>query len=802
MKRRPIPLEFEKPEHSSDNSFALHDAAIKSATTLMAVMNDVLKSPHLNAHFHSQQSGGLQPMHGRPRSRTAPPTPVFEAPGKEPVELPGSFLWPKSHTDARSSMDTAASSKHTSMGRAIERPHSSPQASSHPNHDDPLRTSESSSRNATDFRTLAGQTRHGRHHSDFGNRQSNSSGIVPLAPDYASPADGRALAHGHPSTLSNVSRAVDAPAQARDTIGRLLHIPSTSKVAPQEEPNQRMDLISAMRRSHDDHISLLKQAHDREIESHKSYIKFLESCAAPEQKESSNDGLTLDTALMAGKSNESLSLDVSASTSLQSLDSSIEAQRRSSVESAAAEAEALKRKLSLCRKTQSELGGIKRERDHFRETTDRSERRIGQLKDIVRKTKDNEKALRNKVLSLEAALLAANVQRIDVLDGYHEACEQISKLHEKQLIMIKERDSTSKGSGREASTFLKVHQSTGAANTGRDGTPSEQEVLSAEISELRKLISERDSRIHILEANQRNSVSKLDVCKLEKQLADAEEVRDQYNSLLHAELRRQSKIVALSVHAATPRLEAGAAATVAEKLKSKPGIENVEKRCEFLEKELKHCCSEIILYKLDIRGYRKDLKEANAKIEVLQTTRPQRPETPDSIGNQSSDCKPVSPGRRRRNTSGLGISLQRHSTPTRPSTKSLATPQQKPRATTSPSSSGKTPLELHKKLPEPPPLAWRDPSPSSALSPPTTTLNRAETLRSLSESIISSYAKRATPEQDHGHMPSLSRGRSSDPPQTGGLWPESCRAIAVPISEYTPDMLKTPSMTTTGVGKT
>jgi myosin heavy subunit len=499
-------------------------------------------------------------------------------------------------------------------------------------------------------------------------------------------------------------------------------------------------------------------------------------------------------------------MDVSASTSLQSLDSSLETQRRASVESASAEAEALKRKLSLCRKAQSEIGDVRRERDQFRETNDRSERRIGQLKDIVRKSKDNEKALKNKIHGLEDALLAANMERVDVLEGYHEACEQIRKLHDKQLMMIKERNEAAAHSippefdGRGA-TFASDNS---ASHAGLNGVDPEKDAMFLQLDELRALISEKESQLRSIESEHRNSVSKLELFKLEKRLASAEADRDQYNALLHAELRRQSKIAASNGHAATPHIGDGAAAAVAEKLKSKPGIENTEKRCEFLEKELKHCFQEIILYKLDIRGYRKDLKEANCRIDTFQMSRSRRPETPDSMDNHAADDKPASPGRRRRATSGLGISLQHPSTPTRPTTTSLATPQQKNCAIATPSFSARTPLELHKKLPRPP-SSSREPSPCIASSPPVTTLTRAETLRSLSESIISSYAKRATPEQYHGDVPVLVRGRSSDPPRTGGLMVESRRAIeaiAVPISRYTSDMLKTPSMTAIGVAKT
>lgn len=803
MKRRPIPLEFEKPEHSNNNSFALHDAAIKSATTLMAVMNDVLKSPHLSAHFASQQSGGLQPMNGRPRSRTAPPTPMFEAPGVEPVELPGSVpVWPKPDNDTRYSMDAAVPPKRTSMSRSIPRPHSSPQASPHALHDRSRSSILATSRSASDVRTAPEICHAERQRAASVNRRPNPSGPASSTSEQVSTE--KAPHHGSPYRQSNVPADQRGPLDRQGNANSNVQIPSTITTSAQGEHTSRMESqtpleqLSFMRRSHDAYISSLKRAHDLEVESHKAYITFLENgpAIAQELPVASKHCLTLDTSHVTG--NGIISLDVSASTSLQSIDSSLESQRRTSIESAAIEAEALKRKLSLCRKTQSELGDVRRERDHFREKNERNERRIIQLKDIGRKSKDTEKALKNKIQGLEAALLAANNQRVDALEGYYEACDQITTLHGKQLIMIRERDEASARLDRVKTGECELPSDQDGQVHEPDPAKSqaERDALLQQLHELRQIASDKDSRIQKLELERKDNVSKQEVCKLEKLLAEAEVVRDQYNTLLHAELRRQSKIVALNHHAATPKIEDGAAAAVAERLKSKPGSENTEKRCEFLEKELKHCFQEIILYKLDIRGYRKDLKEATARIEVLQTIRPHRPETPDSMENHTADDKSNTPGRRR-GASGLGISLQRPSTPTRPSTTSLATPQHQVCTVTSPpSTSAKTPLELHKKLPEPP-TASRNTSPQPALSPPTTTLNRAETLRSLSESIISSYARRATPEQGHGDMPPLYRGRSAEPSSTCGMRAHSRQAIdaiAVPISKYTSDMLKTPSM--------
>lgn len=88
---------------------------------------------------NQQQHSGLQPMHGRPRSRTAPSTPMAEAPtGSQasPVELPGSMPIVKRSHAQHQSMDSRALRTimtlppgSPSLGHSIDRPHSSPQES-------------------------------------------------------------------------------------------------------------------------------------------------------------------------------------------------------------------------------------------------------------------------------------------------------------------------------------------------------------------------------------------------------------------------------------------------------------------------------------------------------------------------------------------------------------------------------------------------------------------------------------------------------------------------------------------------
>ena len=211
------------------------------------------------------------------------------------------------------------------------------------------------------------------------------------------------------------------------------------------------------------------------------------------------------------------------------------------------------------------------------------------------------------------------------------------------------------------------------------------------------------------------------------------------------------------------------------------------------------CC------RLEVKGYRRDLRRAHAKIESLQAVSLHRPPTPDgesassSRGNPSPQMPRAQPvrsphyGMDSSDTakSGLGISLpQQMRTPTKTvasaATAALLSPTPPPKDSgiSSPAARPKTPLSTHKKLPKPPPSP--KPQPSAATTPPPSIkLQRNETLRSLSESIISSYTKRSTAEEEL-HSTPPSRDRSSAPLQSLG-------SPMVPLSKFA-----TPQATPTG----
>ncbi|KAK0273233.1 hypothetical protein LTR35_012305 [Friedmanniomyces endolithicus] len=842
--RKPQPLIFDcnaertfDHEHQTSGSIALHDAAVQSATNLMAVVNDIkttddeseapnlaeyrlrrwlaprwsdrLQSPHVSAHLSAQRRDTLSSMYCRPRSRTAPPTPLVEAADAEPVELPGSLLAGNSIVSLHKSIDGGGvcnrvqSPTAAALGATILRPHSSPQQAIYTPSAIPRHSSDSFSHSTSLSPPVQSSIQvtgsSPRETSCIATRQDSDPGTGGDGTSGAPATESLRMAAKRPSVSVRQrwpQHSSDAGSEFTTShIGNFTvlesqfladdHPPYTSRQQLNVEA-VLLEQITRVRSSHEAHLASLHDAHQIELDSHRMYIAFLEQRQYPTlaSSEPKKSHLTLDTSHTASKSGEAHSANVSATT-YRSCESP-ESQKRASLE-AAAETEGLKRKLSLAMKAQTESGEVRRERDRLRLELERSSRRIMQLKEIIRKSKDQEKCLKNAVSDLECRLVAANNERTDVLEGHHEASGQIQELAELKLVLEQEvedlRSRVSFAIGRHASrTALASPEPNLVRWPKHYRTKSDVAGLaigndSTRLLWLKRAVAVRDLRIQQLEHNLRMTkgdslvttadagrVTSIRVNELEASLDDhktmlraAREDRDRYNSLLHHEIRRHSRTTAQTASSvATPKMDEAAITQGTQKAQSIPlpiadgdpaAITTVQ------EREIKSFMDEIILYKLDIRGLGKDLKRAHAQLAELKATSAERPPTPDR-DSSSSVRSDASSARKLEDSfaaatppstihSGLGIHLpQTPRTPQR--TLASATFVSSPPMPMSPPLSGpKTPVCAYKKLPKPPTTS-QTPSPL-----PTATLQRDGTLRSVSESIISSYTKRETPRLVH-----------------------------------------------------
>ena len=398
-----------------------------------------------------------------------------------------------------------------------------------------------------------------------------------------------------------------------------------------------MQQISSLRASHDAHICSLKEAHERDIASHRSYISFLESRRGPPSAPlmDGKHALTIDTSHSIARTSELPTSEASANT-LQSFELSLDNQKRASIE-ACQSVEALKRKLSLCRKAQADAVDVRRERDQLREANARGDRRVLQLKDIVRKAKENEKAMKNAAADLDARLVLANNERTDVLEGYHEACARLQNLAKERHHITKELEQVRNKDSQKLSDEIPndVKDTIDMAQHNQtsldDGTAVAKDcnALWQQVQELRRTLSTKDAHIRRLEevvsassnegrsavarsiASQSSSLFELhnSLEEHKQMLATAQAESERYNSLLHNELRRQTRSAAERMTSDTPKLEAEAFVVASEKMMR---IKVQSKRTttdgtttnstpeplnRLLEREIEHCIKEIIMYK-------------------------------------------------------------------------------------------------------------------------------------------------------------------------------------------------------------
>lgn len=152
--------------------------------------------------------------------------------------------------------------------------------------------------------------------------------------------------------------------------------------------------------------------------------------------------------------------------------------------------------------------------------------------------------------------------------------------------------------------------------------------------------------------------------KHEETIIQLQNEREQISHFLHLEIRRHAQPVADSDHLAATlnnyKSSSGEMDQATANVRSKVPYaalhsadesstpEDLLSKIEKLEKEIQYHVQEIVLYKFDVKGYKKDIKRANAKIEKLQQclsehspTSPRQPVARNQPPTQSKSAKTV-----------------------------------------------------------------------------------------------------------------------------------------------------------------
>ncbi|KAF2623341.1 hypothetical protein BU25DRAFT_296497, partial [Macroventuria anomochaeta] len=468
-RRRPSNLTIIPPDSqqftSSPLSSPYNAALVSSTSNLMAIFNDMLRSPALSVAACPKSASIHKPLPTRPRSSSVPSTPDL------PVELPGSLL---QHNQGFPDLDTPdfAPSRPTSQnvrrethppdrypedeGDVFDLLHLFPEPLNHsksvPSLNAEYRESamKSSRIGAASNASAIGKSKHHRvHHrkalSDIewrtiadSNTANDSNAAVSLS----------ASGHGNASNDSNKSRidsskllqlsplmfeaaASDKPferrASRRDDLGAsLTPTPTTSRskhtedlkatIATQDQTISTLQSqFGSLRSSHEAYVSSLAEAHAAEVASLRNYARLLEEQLA--QRPSLHHGES--DAHLASSNNLLLLLDTtdlpstpsregsqhtagtSASSTL-SFRSAPEKQQRSLGRSQnSPDMESLKRKLSTTRRPQTADRNLLPELNQYKQNNVALQTQISSLMAKLNDSKKSEKALRATLQDVE-----------------------------------------------------------------------------------------------------------------------------------------------------------------------------------------------------------------------------------------------------------------------------------------------------------------------------------------------------------------------------------------------------------------
>ncbi|KAL9080303.1 MAG: hypothetical protein Q9157_000890 [Trypethelium eluteriae] len=750
--RKPNPLTLAPAENPkslialSPGSFALQDAAVSSATNLLAVVNDILWSPPLSAAALPRSPIYPSLPSGRPRSHTAPSTPGETS---HIAELPGSLLqenqgYPINHR--------------TSEGRARLGPEKTPPGLNLGFDVEKLNTSLRQSGNVSKHRRSASENNAVAKHRS----KQDSNTPIPLirrnfSDDPSSNFGRRSLIANDTglchelgsSSLHQHSRMSSQPSfglsndivrqenvQVHEKVSA--HEPQTDLQAAIADRDRSISFLTTqlgnLQRSHDAYIASLRQAHDKELGALKVYASCLEEQQGlSSRKHPEPDGrsksarkarifclrwslnnapgkLHLETKLYPSQLSPSVAEGNSAN-SLLSFQSALEEHQRASQEMAT-EMESLKRKLSFAQKRDAESDINKKEIHILRETVKSKQQHVEVLMRKLMKAQTIKKAADNTAEALEGRLEMANAQKNDVLEENHELRQAALNLHRRERAMRQELQTVCQRRSeseqelrdrfREAEERAdRLEQALQVFRTNQDTEPALVE-LNKHVQRLEEGENERNHYITRLEqelrqcrfqidnihipqslqptasavpsrrrdssnngneldlATSRNKISQLDQAleQRDASIKSLEAERNNIRALLQAEIRAQACKASDQL-----RLVHSAVCTKADMDKILAEVQDkahtslappstphwkIEtdpiRRIEQLEKEIDYHVNDIVLYKLDVKGYKKDLKHANAKIQTIQGLSVKSSPNPDSasVSHRTSSNAPIS----------------------------------------------------------------------------------------------------------------------------------------------------------------
>ncbi|KAF2175593.1 hypothetical protein K469DRAFT_702118 [Zopfia rhizophila CBS 207.26] len=578
------------PDYNNHNAClapasALHNAAlssVSSASNLLAVVNDMLRSPAMSASVCPGSAEIHKPLPSRPRSISLPSTPELL-----PAELPGSILL---DNQGLPSPPVAGSATHSTMrsvrsgnslsSSAASKPSPSKAHTWVPQHKKSLsevslqRGSKSRpnliSPSSTDSKittcsvsTNGGQTSS----SDSMKAQVGAEKALQLSPLIVEGKTWRKTG----AETSNRRDELGTPTPTSTRSKRIEELKAT--ITAQDNTISTLQAqFSSLRTSHESHIGSLTEAHAKEIATLKTYTRVLEEQQSQRtlHHASSNHLLLLLDTTEPQSPNREQSLQNTAgstsATSIKSFQSALEQQTRSPHPSRdSPEMENLKRKLSSAKRPETGNRDTILQLNQYKQNNAALSKQIESLmaklndskkaertlqktmlewQEKVEQLSKSEKALQNTVDNLEQRLEMANIEKVDVQEQLFNLQHQRSPF---DLTRSRLQVTTTSPTGRQsAHTSMSTVFSSGAAGSPTNHANESQEptTLAAFITHIERLqdqIKQKDSRITELE--QENEHLELNFSVLARDHKEVSKANDrlELHSDIQARLLKKTK---------------------------------------------------------------------------------------------------------------------------------------------------------------------------------------------------------------------------------------------------------------------
>jgi hypothetical protein len=438
-RRRPVPLKLDQsPEdlssydQQSDDSTALQDAAVKSATSLIAVVNDMLRSPPPSARLPPPSS--LAPNHGRPRSRTAPSTPLVEAPARPaPVELPGSFP-DRPRASYHHSYDGKLKTR-ASQDPRYEQPCKSARRPSHPWLHLPLNSSTETS-TANPPNEAARRDSHNL--AQWASPPNESRRVRASMPSANTASQARqSYISGPPNSRHGLASRESDPRLPRSSLNIMRednHPLVENQVETLERDEVPLSDIASLHASHEDHMASMVEAHQREVTSLRMYITFLEQRHGLPRV---NEALFHPSAQPCSKLQAS---GTAAERQTMDLPDHQSSARASHLSQQISHHGYIDSTFDAPCTSYAPYGEIWLECNHLRDNLETCKRQIAHAEEMISRMQRLELSLKNENGNLRCRLLAANNERMDVQEGLYEACKDLRNLAEREASLVRENE--------------------------------------------------------------------------------------------------------------------------------------------------------------------------------------------------------------------------------------------------------------------------------------------------------------------------------------------------------------------------